>query len=210
MRIRLMHWSKLVVLFLGLLAPIARVCAAADLSLAYETIEPPSIRIGESAIIRVTSLDGYLDDVPLPNVTGLKFEVVARQQGFEFVSGKPIQSSYVLIRVTPEFTGVFTIPGLTPKSRTLGLEVVAAETNNPLAWRSYKSSTPPPPPPKATASLPKGVELKAGGAAFVRLVIPTRDIYVGESVPVDIEVGLRPGIVTSLNGCPRSPAATSR
>ncbi|HEY2399844.1 MAG TPA: hypothetical protein VGI23_05780, partial [Steroidobacteraceae bacterium] len=70
MRIRLMHWSTLVVLFLGLLAPIARVCAAADLSLAYETIEPPSIRIGESAIIRVTSLDGYLDDVPLPNVTG--------------------------------------------------------------------------------------------------------------------------------------------
>jgi hypothetical protein len=197
-----MHWSKLVVLFLGLLAPIARVCAAADLSLAYETIEPPSIRIGESAIIRVTSLDGYLDDVPLPNVTGLKFEVVARQQGFEFVSGKPIQSSYVLIRVTPEFTGVFTIPGLTPKSRTLGLEVVAAETNNPLAWRSYKSSTPPPPPPKVTASLPKGAELKAGGAAFVRLVVPTRDIYVGESVPVDIEVGLRPGIVMSLNGLP--------
>jgi hypothetical protein len=201
MRIRPLHWSKLVVLFLGLLAPIVRVYAAADLSLAYETIEPPSIRIGESAIIRVTSLDGYLDDVPLPSVTGLKFEIVARQQGFEFVSGKPIQSSYVLIRVTPEFTGVFTIPGLTPKSRTLGLEVVAAETNNPLAWRAYKSS-PPPPPPKATASLPKGAELKAGGAAFVRLVIPTRDIYVGESVPVDIEVGLRPGIVTSLNGLP--------
>jgi hypothetical protein len=32
--------------------------------------------------------------------------------------------------------------------------------------------------------------------------MPTRPIYVGESVPVDIEVGLRPGIVTSLNGLP--------
>lgn len=201
MRIQLMHWCTRLVLFLGLIAPIGYVEAAADLSLAYETIEPPSIRLGESAIIRITSLDGYLDDVPLPRVTGLKFDVVARQQGFEFVSGKPIPSSYVLIRVTPEFTGVFTIPGLTPKSRTLGLEVVAAETSNPLAWRSYKT-TPPPPPPKATASLPKGAELKAGGAAFVRLVMPTRPIYVGESVPVDIEVGLRPGIVTSLNGLP--------
>ena len=201
MRIQLMHWCKWLVIFLGLIAPIGYVDAAADLSLAYETIEPPSIRLGESAIIRITSLDGYLDDVPLPRVTGLKFDVVSRQQGFEFVSGKPIPSSYVLIRVTPEFTGVFTIPGLTPKSRTLGLEVVAAETSNPLAWRSYKT-TPPPPPPKATASLPKGAELKAGGAAFVRLVMPTRPIYVGESVPVDIEVGLRPGIVTSLNGLP--------
>jgi len=205
MRIQPTHRSKWLVLLLGwglgLLAPISRVRAAADLSLAYEQIEPPSIRIGESAMIRITSLDGYLDNVPLPTVTGLKFEIVARQQGFEFVSGKPIPSSYVLIKVTPEFTGVFTIPGLTPKSRTLGLEVVAAETNNPLAWQAYKR-TPPPPPPKATASLPKGAELKAGGAAFVRLVIPTRDIYVGESVPVDIEVGLRPGIVTSLNGLP--------
>jgi len=202
MRIHLTRWSKLWVVCLALLAPVAHV-RAADLSLAYETIEPPSIRLGESAVIRITSMDGYLDNVPLPSVTGLKFEWIGRQQGFEFVSGKPIPSSYVLIKVTPEFTGVFTIPGLTPKSRTLGLEVVAAETSNPLAWRSYKSSAPPPPPPpKVTASLPKGAKLEAGGAAFVRLVIPTRDIYVGESVPVDIEVGLRPGIVTSLNGLP--------
>src|SRR3954468_11443236 len=201
MRIQLMHWRTWLVMFLGLIAPVGYIAAAADLSLAYETIEPPSIRLGESAIIRITSLDGYLDDVPLPRVTGLKFDVVSRQQGFEFVSGKPIQSSYLLIRVTPEFTGVFTIPGLTPKSRTLGLEVVAAETSNPLAWRSYKQS-PAPPPPKTIASLPKGAELKAGGAAFVRLVVPTRSIYVGERVPVDIEVGLRPGIVTSLNGLP--------
>ena len=126
MRIRLTHWSKRVVLVLTLLAAMMRICAAADLSLAYETIEPSSIRLGEYAIIRITSLDGYLDDVPLPTVTGLKFEIVARQQGFEFVGGKPIQSSYVIMKVTPEFTGVFTIPGLTPKSRTLGLEVVAA------------------------------------------------------------------------------------
>ena len=202
MRIRLTHWSTLLVVLLGGLAPIPCVYAGADLSLAYENIQPSSIRLGESATIRVTSLDGYLDDVPLPKVTGLKFEIVGRQQGFEFVSGKPIQSAYILISVTPQFTGVFTIPGLTPKSRTLGLEVVAADNSNPMAWSNYKSSTPPPPPPKVTASLPKGAELKAGGAAFVRLVIPTRAIYVGESVPVDIEVGLRPGIVTSLNGLP--------
>ena len=201
MRIRLAHWTQLFVVCLGLLAPIGRAPAAADLSLAYETIEPSSIRIGDTAMIRVTSLDSYLEDVPLPKVTGLKFQIVARQQGFEFVSGKPIASSYIFIRVTPEFAGVFTIPGLTPKSRTLGLEVVAADNPNPSAWRTYKQN-PAPPPPKTAASLPKGAELKAGGAAFVRMVIPARAVYVGESVPVDIEIGLRPGIVTSLNGLP--------
>jgi hypothetical protein len=194
------HWSKAIIVILGLLVPIASTYAQADLSLAYETIEPQSIRLGESATLRVTSLDGYLESVPLPTVTGLSFEVIDRSRGFEFVNGTPIASSHILIRVTPQFTGVFTIPGLTPKSRSLGLEVVKADNANPLAWQNYKQS-PAPPPPK-TASLPKGAQLRAGGAAFVRLVIPTRAVYVGESVPVDIEVGLRPGIVTSLNGLP--------
>jgi hypothetical protein len=200
---KILHWSKVIVAILGLLAPIATANAYAqtDLSLAYETIDPPSIRLGESATIRVTSLDGYLESVPLPTVTGLAFEVIERSRGFEFVNGTPIASSHILIRVTPQFVGVFTIPGLTPTSRTLGLEVVSGDTPNPLAWRNYKQN-PAPPPPKATASLPKGAQLKAGGAAFVQLVIPTRAVYVGESVPVDIEVGLRPGIVTSLNGLP--------
>ena len=192
--------TRIVAIF-GLLAPIANAYATADLSLAYETIDPPSIRLGETATIRVTSLEGYLESVPLPTVTGLAFEVIDRSRGFEFVNGKPIASSHILIRVTPQFVGVFTIPGLTPTSRTLGLEVVSGDSPNPLAWRNYKQNAPPP-PPKVTASLPKGVQLKAGGAAFVQLVVPTRSVYVGESVPVDIEVGLRPGIVTSLNGLP--------
>ena len=192
--------TRIVAIF-GLLAPIANAYAATDLSLAYETIDPPSIRLGETATIRVTSLEGYLESVPLPTVTGLAFEVIDRSRGFEFVNGKPIASSHILIRVTPQFVGVFTIPGLTPTSRTLGLEVVSGDSPNPLAWRNYKQNAPPP-PPKVTASLPKGVQLKAGGAAFVQLVVPTRSVYVGESVPVDIEVGLRPGIVTSLNGLP--------
>jgi len=204
-----MHWSKLIVAILVLLAPIADAYGQADLSLAYETIEPQSIRLGESATIRITSLDDYLESVTLPNVTGLKFEVIDRSRGFDFINGKPIASSHILIRVTPQFTGVFTIPGLTPKSRTLGLEVVKADNANPLAWQNYRQSPAAAPPPPKAASLPKGTQLKLGGAAFVRLVIPTRAVYVGESVPVDIEVGLRPGIVTSLNGLPTLSGVTS-
>jgi hypothetical protein len=32
--------------------------------------------------------------------------------------------------------------------------------------------------------------------------LPKRPVYVGESIPVDIEVGMRAGFVTSLNGLP--------
>jgi hypothetical protein len=178
--------------------PIADANAAASAALAYETIEPARIRLGESATIRVTSLDGYLNGPPLPTVPGLAFEVIGRSQGLELVDGKSIPATYIMIRVTPQFAGIFSIPGLTPKSPSIGLEVVSGDAPNPYAWRNHKLS----PPPMSTAAVPKGIQLKASGAAFVQLVIPTRTVYVGESVPVDIELGLRPGMVTSLNGPP--------
>jgi hypothetical protein len=169
-------------------------------ALAYETIQPSHIRLGESATLRVTSLSGELKSVPLPAVSGLTFEEIGRSQGLEFVNGTSLPSSSILIRVTPQMAGIFSIPGLTPKSEPLVLDVVVADDPNPSALSGRK---PPPTPPLVTTTpLPKGVELKAGGAAFVHLVIPSREVYVGESVPVDIEVGVRPGIVTSLDGLP--------
>src|SRR5271156_6805922 len=198
MRASHMHWSKVIVAMLGLLAPAAY--AMAQAGLAYETIQPEHIRLGESATLRVTSLDGDLPNVPLPVVSGLSFELIGRAQGLEFVNGTSIPSTSILIRVTPQIAGIFSIPGLSPKSQPVVLDVVSADDSNPSALIKPKPT--PTPPLVATAPLPKGVQLKAGGGAFVQLVIPTRAVYVGESVPVDIEVGVRPGIVTSLNGLP--------
>jgi hypothetical protein len=199
------HRTRVLIAILGLLAPISTANALAmadgiaDPALAYETVEPSRIRLGDSAVIRVTSLDGYLKNVPLPTVPGLTFELMGRSQGFEFLNGKSIPASYILIRVTPQFLGVFSIPGITPKSRSVGLEVVSGNEPNPYAFHNPKI---PKPAAVAPAPIPKGVQLKAGGAAFVQMFVPKRAIYVGESVPVDIEVGIRPGIVTSLNGPP--------
>jgi hypothetical protein len=193
-----MHWSKVIVAMLGLLAPAAY--AMAQAGLAYETIQPEHIRLGESATLRVTSLDGDLPNVPLPVVSGLSFELIGRAQGLEFVNGISIPSTSLLIRVTPQMAGIFSIPGLSPKSEPVVLDVVNPDDSNPSALLKPKPA--PTPPLVATTPLPKGVQLKAGGGAFVQLVIPTRAVYVGESVPVDIEVGVRPGIVTSLNGLP--------
>jgi hypothetical protein len=195
-----MQWGRVIVAILGLLAPAAY--AMAQEALAYETIQPSHIRLGESATLRVTSLSGELKNVTLPAVSGLSFEEIGRSQGLEFVNGTSLPSSSILIRVTPQMAGIFSIPGLTPKSEPLVLDVVSADDPNPSALSGRKQPPTPTPPLVATTPLPKGVELKAGGAAFVHLVIPAREVYVGESVPVDIEVGVRPGIVTSLNGLP--------
>jgi hypothetical protein len=192
-----MRWIKIIVTILYLLAPVEQAMAQATDALAYETIEPSRIKVGESATLRVTSF-GRLKDVALPTVPGLSFEAIGRSQGFDFVNGSAISATFVLIRVTPQFAGVFSIPGLTPTSPSIGLEVVSGNAPNPYAWRSQT----PVPAPAPSASLPKGVQLQAGGAAFAHLAIPTRAIYVGEDVPIEIELGLRPGIVTSVNGLP--------
>jgi len=192
-----MCWIKVIIASLCLLAPAEYAMAQALDALAYETIEPSRIKLGESATLRVTSF-GRLKDVALPTVPGLLFEPIGRSQGFDFVNGTAIPATFILIRVTPQFASVFSIPGLTPTSHSIGLEVVKGDEPNPYTWRSQQ----PAPAPVPTASLPKGVQLQAGGAAFVHLAIPARPIYVGESVPVEIDVGLRPVIVTSVNGLP--------
>jgi hypothetical protein len=192
-----MRWIKVIIVSLGLLGPSGYAIAQSLDALAYETIEPSRIKLGESATLRVTSF-GRLKDVTLPTIPGLVFETMGRSQGFDFVNGTMIPATFIMIRVTPQFAAVFSIPGLTPGSRSIGLEVVKGDEPDPYAWRSQQ----PAPAPVPIASLPRGVQLQAGGAAFVHLVVPARPIYVGESVPVEIDVGLREGLVTSVNGLP--------
>jgi len=195
-----MHWSKWVIAVLGLLAPFAEANAMGDPALAYETVEPARIKLGETATLRITSLDGYLEDFHVPNVPGLAFQLVGRSQGYEFIGGRTSPTWYILIRVTPQTVGIFSIPGLTPKSPTVGLEVYKDEPPNPYVWHHQEPL--PAPAPLSKAPVPKGIELKAGGAAFAELVVPTHSLYVGETVPVDVELGIRPGVVTSVNGPP--------
>ena len=48
---------------------------------------------------------------------GLMFEEMGRSEGFEFVNGTPIPATFIRIRVTPQFAGVFTIPRTHADSR---------------------------------------------------------------------------------------------
>jgi hypothetical protein len=200
MRTWRLQWSLVLPAMLSLAGAIANADSIGDGAMTYETVDPARIKLGESATLRVTTLDGYLNGISLPTVTGLEFEIIGHRQGVEFVNNISIQASYILIRVTPQITGVFSIPGLTPKSPTVGLEVVSADAPPPPPFRLPKQM--PPPAPVSTASVPKGIPLEANGAAFVHMAVPTRAVYVGETVPVDIELGVRPGIVTALEGNP--------
>jgi len=175
--------------------------AGADTPLVYATIEPSTIAMGESARLTITDLDATQEAINLPAVSGLKFEVIDHGRRMEFVNGEIISSNVTVVRVTPQLTGIFNIPPITRASQPLTLEVVA-DRAAAQAPKPEVSGMPNKLPRPTIVPPPTGVRLTPDGSAFVRLSLPKKAVYVGESVPVDIELGVRGGSVTSLNGLP--------
>ncbi|HTD75412.1 MAG TPA: BatD family protein [Steroidobacteraceae bacterium] len=186
-----------------LMSLLGAAAALADDPLVYATIEPAQIYLGESAHLTITNLGDGTNPITLPVVSGLKFEIVSRTREIQIINGTTLPSSSTVMRVTPQIAGIFTIPAVTPKSQPLVLQVNAALSGAYVPRADNRRAAPLPPPILSGGSLPKGVHLTEDGSAYVRLIIPKREMYIGESVPVEIEVGMRSGFVSSLNGLPK-------
>jgi hypothetical protein len=176
--------------------------AVADDPLVYATIQPAQITLGESARFTITNLGDVGAPITMPVVSGLQFEIIGHTRQIEIINGTTLPSTSIVVRVTPQMAGIFSIPGVTPKSQPLVLQVNALP-GSAGAPRLSGSQAPRPPPILSGASIPKGVHLSEDGSAYVKLSAPRREVYVGESIPVEIEVGMRSGFVTSLNGLPK-------
>jgi hypothetical protein len=166
--------------------------ASAAASLISATIEPHEITVGQSAVLTIVTVGKDLGGLSLPSVGGLQFRVIAQAERGNDIHGASVMTTTTRIRVTPIVSGDFQIPGMAANAPPLLLHVEPDESQHKPARAA------------GTAAAPAldGIHLAADGSSFVRLVLPKREVYVGESVPVDIEVGLRPGMVTSLNGLP--------
>jgi len=181
-------------------APASNSAGAAADSSVDASIEPPQITLGESARLTYTTSGRGTLSVPLPVVSGLEFRVVGQSSRFEFVNGVSISSTSTIIRVTPQEAGVFTIPGPTPKSPPLVLRV------NPSNGAGPSLSNPVTPgvnPLNSGGSETNGIRLTPDGSAYVRLEVPKHELYVGESVPAEIQIGMRDGFASSINGLPK-------
>jgi len=170
--------------------PVAVASAAA--SLISATIEPHEISVGQSAVLTIVTVGKDLGGLSLPSVGGLQFRVIGQAERGNDIHGASVMTTTTRIRVTPIISGDFQIPGMAANAPALLLHVEPDDSQHKAARVGGTDAVP--------AS--EGVRLTADGSSFVRLVLPKREVYVGESVPVDIEVGLRPGMVTSMNGLP--------
>jgi len=161
------------------------------------TLNPSEITIGHTALLTITTLGSNADDVLLPFVGGLEFRTVSQSRRVDTATGAT--RTTLVVRVTPQMAATFSIPPLAANLGPLTLTVDPDRLVVDASPLPHKTA-PPRVVPRAMAD--GGIQLMADGAAFVRLGIPRRQAYVGENIPIEIEVGGRAGAVTSLNGLP--------
>jgi len=166
-----------------------------------ERIQPEKISLGEAAQLTIATSGSGAPDITPPMVAGLEFVAVGQSQRIESINGVTRSSTSITYQVIPRQAGIFTIPGMTPGSPPLVLTVNPGGGGNTApSGGSAPSSAP---NVSAGSRLPSGsTRLAADGSAFVRLRLSKHELYVGEAIPVDIQVGTRDGVVASLNGPP--------
>jgi hypothetical protein len=181
-----------------ILAPAAMAMARPAAPSVDAVIEPGEIALGESARLTVTISGSGEMSINLPSVAGLEMRVVGHSRQIQIVNGVTVESTATIVRVTPEAPGIYKIPALSPSSAPLVLRVDPSAGNG----------APPPGSGDTQGLLPalpgtNGIRLTPDGSAFMHVSIPKREVYVGESIPVEIEVGMRDGFVNSINGIPK-------
>jgi hypothetical protein len=169
-----------------------------------QRIEPAQIEMGDSARLTISASGSEASTISPPMVAGLEFVAIAQSQRIESINGVSRASTTVTYQVTPQEAGVFTIPGMAPGSAPIVLTVNPSSGRGAVTGSSAPGGSAPLAAPSARSSnLPAGsTRVNANGTAFVRLRLSKHELYVGETIPVDIQVGMRDGFVASLNGLP--------
>ena len=194
MHIRTLTWLPA----LAALAMATGSIAQASPATVSQSIEPATISLGEGSRLTISESGNSAPAITPPMVAGLEFLAVGQSQRVESVNGVTTSTSSVTYEVIPHEVGVYTIPGATRGAAPVVLTVNSGGGAN--AQHSAGGITAPNAAgvPSASAT----THMNADGTAFVRLRLAKHELYVGEEIPVDIEVGMRDGFVASLNGLP--------
>jgi hypothetical protein len=174
---RRLRSARAALLWLRLLALVVMPVGAFAASL-VATLDRDPVYLGESAVLTLSFKDANPGGPPgLPQVPGAN--IVFQGQSSQFVvdnsqTSQTISYTYVL---TPRQEGEITIPALRVKA---GGTTLASE---PLKLKVQRP-----------APLTADEQAQSKQLAFLRLVVPKPELYVGESVRAELQVYLRNGV----------------
>ncbi len=199
MKTNLSRFPPRVAAFAAALALAATASAAPPAVTA--TLDRADIALGDAAQLTITVSGSGHDAVAPPAVPGLEFVAVGQSSQYQSINGAATSTTSVTYEVIPQRAGTFTIPPVGRGSQPVVLHVQPGNGRSRAAAGNNSGASSLPLP--ATGGLSAGeTRLTQDGSAFVRLLLPKRELYVGQTVPVDVQVGLRPGLEASLSGLP--------
>jgi len=177
---------------------------------ARATLEPDAIEVGETSILRITIEGSSSASRPnIPDISGLDITFAGQSSQFQFINGHMSGGVTYTYGISPRKEGSFTIPPL-----NVGIGRTSIKTN-PIQLNVSKSSvlqipaptpapqTSVPPPFVANPPSPQTAPPVPKEAAWIELIYPKRDFYVGEVIPVDIRIYIRQGLQIVNNSLPR-------
>jgi hypothetical protein len=155
-------------------------------------LQPNQIALDETAQLTVAVSGARGSEGTLPEVDGLEFTPAGRSSQFQSINGEVTESQSLIYLVRATRAGMFTIPALKVGS---GHDAVSS---SPVVLRVTGSGSAPAPRVRDDSIVSAN-----GQMAFLRLVAPKREFYVGELVPVEIKAYFHAGVGATLNGLPR-------
>ncbi len=163
--------TRFALAFAGVLAGLAPVVLSAASFTA--SLDRKTITLGESATLLLTFEGGTQGSEPpaLPAIPNLQIAYVSTSKQYSLVNDQVSSAVTYSYTVTPHQVGDYVIPALTAAMNGQKL------TSQPLKLKVLKPGQP---PPEAVNS---GAQL-----AFARLVLPKKELYLGETVVAEIHI----------------------
>jgi hypothetical protein len=163
------------------------------------TLSPGSFPLDRAAALNITATGVRSFQPEIPEVDGLSFHRRGQSTQMEFINGALSSSVTLTYLVQADRVGSFTIPAIqvstkngTAMTRAIPFEVTAPQTAT-ITQQSASAGA-------STTRLRSG---EAAKLAFLRVTPAKERSYLGEVVPVQIQVFFRDGIKANLNSLPQ-------
>ena len=147
-------------------------CLAEDISV-VGTVDQNRISFGDSLVftIEVKGAQGGIQPA-IPTIDGLRFDGPSHRQSTMIVNGRVNQSVQLQYAVTPSRMGEFTIPA------------IAVDVNG----KKYKTL------PVQVSVVKSAMDEQLKDSLFARIQFDSPFVYVGQTVPVDVQLFVREGV----------------
>jgi len=197
-------------LLFWMLAAVLALTAQVRAATVTATLDPAQIAMGDSSQLTVT-VSGAQDQPNVPQVDGLDITAVGQSTQIEVVNGSVTANASNTYTVTPQHEGTFIIPAIHAggaASQPITLHVGAG--SGPANTTAPAQNLPPPnvgpvvQPPQAPGQNPGDTTpAPEGQFGSIQVMLPKKEVFVGELVPVDIKAIIPEDVQASVTDLPQ-------